>query len=151
MNLDIGDIFTWENFPYPISGGIKRIWFIYFGDGGSSSEYVYIFTTTTNMDRKNEDSILFKKGEYSFESDCILNVGHNHYSQNITKVHIRKHIEDGNINKKGKLQINKIREIYNKVSKSKIINYKDKTAIHNALNMAGITNLESPKKRNRIW
>lgn len=149
MNLDIGDIFIWENFPYPITGEIKRRWFIYFGDGGYFSLDVYIFTTTTNMNRKDEDSIIFKKGEYLFESDCILNVGRNHYSKNITKDDIKKHIENGNISKKSKLQNNKIREIYNKVLKSKFIIYKDKMAIHNALNISGITNLEKPKRRTK--
>lgn len=149
MNLDIGDIFTWENFPYPITDEIKRRWFIYFGDGGFLSVDVYIFTTTTNMDRKDADSILFKKGEYSFERDCILNVGRNHYSKNINKDDIEKHIQNGSINKKSKLPDNKIREIYNKVLKSKFINYKDKMAIHNALNIAGITKLEKPKRRTK--
>lgn len=146
MRLDVGDIFTWENFPYPITGEIKRRWFIYFGDGGYFSIDVYLFTTTTNMDRNNEDSIIFHKGEYSFTRDCILNVGQNHYSKNITKVDIDKHIKNGNINKVSKLQENKIREIYNKVLKSKYISRIDKIAIHDALNRAGIINLTKPKK-----
>ncbi len=146
MSLDVGDIFTWENFPYPITGEIKRRWFIYFGDGGYFSIDVYLFTTTTNMDRNNEDSIIFQKGEYSFTRDCILNVGQNHYSKNITKVDIDKHIKNGNINKVSKLQENKIREIYNKVLKSKYISHIDKIAIHDALNRAGIINLTKPKK-----
>lgn len=146
MRLEVGDIFIWENFPYPITGEIKRRWFIYFGDGGYFSIDVYIFTTTTNMDIKGDESIVFKKGEYSFTSDCILNVGRNHYSKSITKIDIENHINNGNINKINKLQENKIREIYNKVLKSKYIIHKEKIAIHDALNRAGIINLAKPKR-----
>lgn len=143
--LEVGHIFTWDNFPYPAFGEIKRRWFIYLGDDGSDGIYVYITTATTNMNRKSEDSIYFKKGEYSFEADCIVNILEDFYSKKITKDDLKNHSNDITI--KDKLPENKIREIYNKIVKSKTINMKDKKAIHNAFNMSGIYGLEEPKRK----
>lgn len=100
MTLEAGDIFTWDNFPYPITGAIKRRWFVYFGDDGIFGIYVYIFTATTNFDMQDEDSILFKKGEYGFIENCILNVSIDGYSKILTKEDIEKYINKGDINKK---------------------------------------------------
>lgn len=149
MTLEVGDIFTWENFPYPITGEIKRRWFVYFGDDGIFGIYVYIFTTTTNFNRQDEDSIIFKKGEYSFIEDCILNIGIDGYNKILTKEDIEKYINNGDINKKSKLTENKIREIYNKVLKSKRLSRKIKIFIHDALNRHGIKGLKMPPKRIR--
>lgn len=149
MTLEVGDIFIWDNFPYPITGEIKRRWFVYFGDDGIFGIYVYIFTTTTNFNRQDEDSILFKKGEYNFEEDCILNVGLEGYNKILTIEDIKKYINNGDINKKDKLPENKIREIYNKVLKSRKLSRKIKISIHEALNRANITGLKMPPSNKR--
>ena len=58
------------------------------------------------MNRKNEDSIYFKKGEYSFESDCIVNILEDFYSKKLTKDDLKNHSNDITI--KDKLPENKI-------------------------------------------
>ena len=149
MTLEVGDIFTWDNFPYPITGEIKRRWFVYFGDDGTFGIYVYIFTTTTNFNMQDDDSILFKKGEYNFIEDCILNIGIDGYSKILTKEDIEKYINNGDIKKKSKLTENKIREIYNKVLKSKRLSRRIKMLIHDALNRYGIIGLKTPPTRKK--
>jgi hypothetical protein len=150
--LEAGTIFKWQSFPdkRDPNSSIKTRWFIYFGKTGVfiSPVILYMCTTTTQLQyyqsagpRENHKYISFKKGQYGFEDDCILDIDINFYSD-ITEEQFSKCSSDIEIIQK--LPEDQIRRIYKIILHSARIPKIVKRDIHQSLNIAGISGLKLP-------
>ena len=151
--MEVGTVFLWDNFPFSkLSGSsIKPRWFIYLGKTTITSSPIFVFlgTTTTqlhyyesNGERCGHLFIKFGEGEFGFEKDCVLDLDKDLYVQ--IKESIFLSFEE-DINIKGKLSEQKLREIYNLILKSRRIPKIIKRDIHHSFNMAGISGLRKPR------
>lgn len=142
-----GDILLWKDFPYPQMGGkIKPRWFIYLGDSGilSNPIFAYICTTTTQMadfekggKREGHRHFCFKKGEFPFESDCLLDYDESPY-HHLTKQELEKNT---NIQVMGNLGQRLMREIYEGIYSSRSYSRIIKRDIRESINLIGISGL----------
>jgi hypothetical protein len=150
--FESGTVFKWNQFPEPRydKGNIKARWFIYLGDSGilSTPILAYICTTTTQKKRTlqikginySHQLIEFKPTNSPFEEECVLDCDEPPYSKD-------KKIFENNpdIQIKGSLDEQKMREIYNGICKSNAYSPKILNDIHDSLNKAGIMGLKRPK------
>lgn len=149
MTLEAGTVFRWNKFPYPRydKEEIKPRWFIYLGDSGIFSQILiaYICTTTTqtqhfeiNGHRVSHYSIKFESTPKTpFEEDCILDCDEPPFS--IEKKKLENHLD---IEIKGKLKEQKLREIYNGIYRSYAYSPVIINNIHESFNKIGITGLK---------
>lgn len=143
-----GDVFLWKDFPYPNKGGdIKPRWFIYLGNAGifETPIFAYICTTTTQIDdfqkggkREKHRHFLFRKGDYPFEEQCILDYDELPY------INIKKEEIEGTsaIEVRGTLDARTMRVIYEGIYSSRLYSPRVKRDIRDSLNMIGITGLK---------
>jgi len=160
----IGDIFTWDDFPFPKNGAIKDRWFLYLGEGHSEGDVFapfvsFLNTTTTQLsyyedegDRCQNLHILFKESDgYGFERDSILDV-----DQDFSSIdhNVFKDAETKNkILKVGAIPHSVLNKVYSLICKSKNIDWIVKKTIHDNLSAAGINGLSSlpPKRSFKIY
>ncbi|MEA1947233.1 MAG: hypothetical protein U9N83_08005 [Thermodesulfobacteriota bacterium] len=154
MNIDVGTVIRWNNFPLPKYGKEKKPrWFICIGFAGFFAQVaeVYFCTTTTQIDkfenggpREKHDYYIFKTNQsrYSmFDEDCIIDFDEKPYGVEETK--LNDHQNDIEI--KGQLDEQTLRMIYNRICKCKLLSVMVKRDIHNSYNKFGITGLKKPK------
>jgi hypothetical protein len=142
-----GDVFCWKAFPFPQKGGeIKLRWFIYLGDSGIFSNPIFAYICTTTTQRKDFQKgekraehryLLFRKGEFPFEEECLLDFDELPY-QHFTKEALEKNPD---IEIKGTLEPRTIRTIYEGIYYSKLYSPRMKRDIRESLNQIGITGL----------
>ena len=150
MNLKVGDVFRWIDFPDPRGGPIKPRWFVYLGETGSLSQvaFAYLSTTTTTLDdfkaggkRSLHDHHVFKKEEVTFfDEDCVIDYEERPHTVKISK--LETHLAD--IEPKGKLPTDKLRMIYKRVLKSDNYSKSILNDIHDSFNRSGIMGLRRP-------
>lgn len=143
-----GDVFWWKEFPFRRKGGeTKPRWFIYLGDSGIFSQPVFAFicTTTTQIDdfkrggnRENHQRYFFKKGEFPFEAECILDFDEPPFAD-ITKEDLEK---NPNIEIRGTLSPRVMREIYEGIYNCRLYSPRVKRDVRESLNLVGITSLK---------
>ncbi len=137
-----GTVFKWNNFPVPQFGGPQKPrWFIYLGGTGYfiTPEQAH-FSTTTTSDIHNKTGYVFKAEDSIFEQDCILNRDERPYTR------LKSELENNpDIEIKGQLSNQQMKDIYNLISLSKQYSKKIKWDIYNSLNMEGITGLRKPR------
>ena len=150
--MEVGAVFIWQSFPFSkfTQIEIKPRWFVYLGKTSiiSSPIFVLLATTTTQLHHyerggeRNDHSIAkFRSGEFGFEQDCVLDVGWSFYADIPESVFIEYKAD---IDIKGRLPEQRLREIYNLILKSERIAKKVKKDIHHSFNMAGIEGLKKP-------
>lgn len=150
--FEIGSVFRWDNFPSPRVGppGIKPRWFIYLGQSDIFSQVVFAhFCTTTTQtqhfapggSRQNHDKIKFAKGSSPFDEDCFLDCDEPPYTDSLQKLE-----NEENIEVKGILPEQTMRQIYNRLLLSNDYSYAVLCDIHRSFNMSGISGLKKPKK-----
>lgn len=151
MHLKVGDVIRWHDFPYPKAGIIKPRWFIYLGRSSTLTPPVFLYfcTTTTQLqhfivggDRSNHACRRFDVRQFSiFEEDCILD-----YDEEIYALLEDKFIKcKTNIEIKGTLDKDTIRNIYKQYLKSDVCSRMLLIDLHESFNRDGITELKRPK------
>lgn len=152
MNLEVGTLLRWDNFPWPRYGtGIKPRWFIYLGDTGPFAQvaFVYLATTTTQIEHFQSGGIRAGHSHFKFETrqftifdeDCIIDFDDRPYP--IEKVKLLN--RQTNLEVKGKLNEQTLRMIYNRFLRSGVLSKMEMLDIHDSFNNAGITGLAKPK------
>jgi len=152
LNLEVGTLFRWNNFPDPRYGSdIKARWFIYLGDTGPFSQIAifYLATTTTQTNnflkggtRAGHSHFKFETRQFPiFDEDCIIDFDESPYS--IEKENFLKKQSDIII--KGRLKEETLRMIYKRFLESGVCSKMEMLDIHNSFNNAGITGLKKPK------
>ena len=153
MNIDIGTVFRWSNFPYPkYDNETKARWFICIGRSGMFAQIatVYLCTTTTQVqsfqgsgNRSLHDHFIFHANQFPvFEQDCVIDFDEQPYSIESAKLFVNQ----ADITIRGKIGENTLRMIYNRLRSSKFVSPTVLSDIHDSFNRAGITGLRNPKR-----
>ncbi len=152
MNLEVGTVFRWDNFPsHRFGSESKPRWFICLGFSGIFAQVatVYLSTTTTQLQhfgtsgtRRNHSHFIFKTNQHPiFEEDCVIDFDERPYPVAETK--IESHQNDIHI--KGRLNEDTTRMIYNRFLRSRSLSVMELSDIHASYNNAGIVGLKKPK------
>ncbi|MRR17781.1 MAG: hypothetical protein EG826_15140 [Deltaproteobacteria bacterium] len=152
MNLEVGTLFRWDQFPEPRYGTeTKARWFIYLGETGTFSQIalVYLATTTTQIEnfqsgetRSGHDHFKFEKRQFiMFDCDCVIDFDEKPYTIEKDKL-LRS---QANIIEKGKLNEQTMHMIYKKFLQSGSLSKMEMLDLHSSFNKAGITGLKKPK------
>lgn len=160
--MDVGDVFTWDQYPYS-NEETKRRWFIYLGEykdtpdpfDNTSSIMIIAPTTTTQTQyyepgemRAGIPFVRFSPNEgFGFTEECILDLAHRGLV--IPQDIFLENLESQKIQIKGKISDQKLREIYDKIYHSRGYPLMLKRRIHENLNKTGISNLPKPKREKR--
>lgn len=149
MRLKVGDVIRWNDFPYPKEGEIKPRWFIYLGRSSNITHpiFLYFCTTTTQLqyfnaggNRAHHTLKRFDVRQFSiFEENCILDYEEGIYD-NLTEDKFIKC--EANIEMKGSLDSDTMRNIYKQYLKSDICSRKILIDLHESFNQDGITGLK---------
>lgn len=145
-----GDIFRWHNFPYPRYNkeDIKPRWFIYLGDTGklSSPIHSYILTATTTLtliepgEIKHGHTVCrYHPNNSPFDQECIVDIDEGVYSVVANTLENNSDIEV-----RGSLTDQQMRELYNRLIRSRYYSKKELRDIHRSFNDVGITSLRRP-------
>lgn len=145
-----GDIFRWNNFPDPKydTKDIKARWFVYLGDTGKLSSPVisYILTATTNLAligpgrvKHGHTVCRYHPNNSPFEQECIVDIDEGTYP-----VEAKKLEDNPDIEIKGPLTDQQMRELYNKLLRSRHYSKTELRDIHRCFNDAGIAPLKRP-------
>ncbi len=152
MNLEVGTVFRWDNFPDARYGSEEKArWFICVGFSGKFAQIamVYLCTTTTQLEkfkktgsRAAHSKHIFTTNQFQcFEQDCAIDFDERPYPLEKSKLSVcQKDIEI-----RGSIDKNTLRMIYNRFFRSRSMSYKEIVDIHDSFNMAGITGLKKPK------
>ena len=146
--MEVGDVFVWKNFPYPKHGNIKDRWFVFLGHTRfpDTPIFAFISTVTTQIqhyeksgDRATHLFKKFKKGDFGFPEDCILDLDTIYDNIKLDKLTASPDTEI-----KGKIDTPTLKEIYSLLVLSQKISRKVKCYIYESFNYAGITGLKKP-------
>jgi hypothetical protein len=152
LNIELGTVFRWNNFPFPKYGGEEKArWFICIGFSGIFAQVAvaYLCTTTTHLQqfgpagkRKNHDHFKFSKDQFPiFEQDCVVDFDAPIYDVEIAKIDN----DIANIEIKGKLAQDTMRMVYKRFLRSPFLSPVTLRDIYDSFNKAGITGLLRPK------
>jgi hypothetical protein len=146
--MGIGELFYWNNFPYPKNGSIKPRLFILLGKSNIFFPPVvaYLVTFTSqlqhyepNNSREKNTIVRFKKGEFNLDMESVIDLDHDIYDfilesdiQNNKDIKIIDQISN-----------EKLKLIYEKLLLTGISN-KIKNDIHDHFNRIGVTGLKKP-------
>jgi len=148
--MQSGDVFRWNNFPDPKykAEDIKARWFVYLGDTGKiiSPLIVYLITATTNIASMDPGGIKhghtvcrYHPKSSPFDQECIIDINERTYPVDAKAIEGNPDIEI-----KGPLTADQMRELYNKLVKSRFYNRIELKDIHRGFNDVGITSLKKP-------
>ena len=152
MNLEVGTVFRWDNFPsHRFGGESKARWFICLGYSGIFAQVtnVYLSTTTTQLQhfgtsgtRRNHSHFIFKTNQFPFfDKECAIDFYEQPYSVELTKISNCQN----DIEIRGTIDENTMRMIYKRLSSSGFTSPKILSDLHDSFNRAGITGLKKPK------
>lgn len=151
MQLSIGDVIRWDFYPYPKTGNIKARWFIYLGRTSAAATPIFAFlctTTTQTADfepggkRANHDIRRFDVSNFKmFEQACVLDFDEEIHTVPQTAVDSRV----GQIEHKGRLDKETMRNVYKRFMKSGTISKRVLADIHESFTRDEITGLKKPK------
>lgn len=151
MQLTVGDVIYWEDFPNPRDGAAKPRWFIYLGKTALFSMPVFAFlcTTTTQThhfepggSRSNHACKRFDVRQYPlFDRDCILDFDEDLHEIQETAIQKCK----AQIQIRGKLDENTMRYIFKQFSRPGVVSLVTMRDIFESFNRDGITGLKRPK------
>lgn len=152
--MEAGDVFVWRKFPNPKHGEVKDRWFIclWRTDLVSDPIFLHLCTTSASLSeldfkdggrRAGHHNIYYKEGSAPFPFECFLDLNEKPYGESKEIIESCQNIEI-----KGKLTEEQIRQIYNKVDNSPAYSYKIKIDIYDSFTRIGIRGLKRPKKRN---
>ncbi len=156
MNIDVGTVLRWDNFPLARFGQRdKARWLICLGMTGKFAQIavVYCSTTTTQIHdfsrsgrRFNHSHFIFRVNQFPlFDEDCAIDFDERPYPVN-PKI-LSAHSAD--IETKGRLPEETMRMIYNRFLKSSAISPIEMNDIHDSYNRVGITGLKRKKRKKR--
>lgn len=147
--MQSGDVFLWSNFPFPrYDNVIKPRWFVYIGDTGilKTPPVAFLLTATTNTASIDPGGIKhghavcqYHPHNSPFAQECILDVDEGPYPVELSKIQGNIDIEH-----KGALTEQQMRELYNKMFRSRYFNKAVMRDIHRSFNNVGITSLKMP-------
>ncbi len=149
--MQAGDVFRWNNFPEPKynTDDIKPRWFVYLGDTGKLRTPVtfYLLTATTKLasiepgGTKHGHSVCrYHPNSSPFDLECIIDVDEGPYPM----VNPGTLPSNPDIEAKGSLTEQQMRELYNKVLRSQHFSRAVLRDVHRSFNDAGITSLKMP-------
>jgi len=152
LNLEVGTVFRWDNFPsHRFGGESKARWFICLGSSGTFAQVtiVYLSTTTTQLQhfgtsgtRRNHSHFIFKTNQHPiFEEDCVVDFDERPYPVDEAKIKLCQN----DIIIKGQLNEDTMRMIYKQFLRSRSLSVMELNDIHNSYNNAGIFGLQKPK------
>jgi len=152
LNLEVGTVFRWDNFPLRRFGSeSKPRWFICLGFSGIFAQVaiIYLSTTTTQLQhfetsgtRRNHSHFIFKTNQHPvFEEDCAVDFDERPYPVNEAKIKSCRN----DIIIKGQLNEDTMRMIYKQFLRSRSLSIVELSDIHNSYNKAGILGLKKPK------
>jgi hypothetical protein len=156
LNLEVGTVFRWDNFPSRRFGGeSKARWFVCLGSSGIFAQVaiVYLSTTTTQLQhfgtsgtRKKHSKFIFKTNEFPvFDKECAIDFHEQPYSIELAKISNYQN----DIEIRGMIDENTMRMIYKRLSSSGFTSPKILSDLHDSFNRAGITGLKKPKHRKK--
>lgn len=156
MNLEVGTVFRWDNFPSPKFGGeSKPRWFICLGFSGIFAQVaiVYLSTTTTQLQhfgtsgtRRGHSYFIFETNQHPiFEEDCVIDFDERPYPVDEAKIKLCQN----DIIIKGQLKEDTTRMIYKRFLRSSSLSNIELLDIYNSYNKAGIFGLKKPKPLKR--
>ncbi len=152
MNLEVGTVFRWDNFPsHRLGGESKARWFICLGFSGIFAQVaiVYLSTTTTQLQhfgtsgtRRSHSHFIFTTNQHPiFEEDCAIDFDERPYPANEAKI---KSCQN-DIIIKGRLTEDTMIMIYKRFLRSRSLSYMELNDINNIYINAGIIGLKKPK------
>ncbi|MFZ4439546.1 MAG: hypothetical protein ACOYOS_14045 [Syntrophales bacterium] len=151
MQLTIGDVIFWKDFPYPRDGFIKPRWFIYLGRTGAfhTPAFLYLCTTTTQLhhfelggNRSNHALKRFDVRQFPlFEKDCVLDFDEDLHM--IAETDLKRC--GALIEIKGRLDKNTMKNIFNQFSRPGVVSRVILRDIFDSFNRDEITGLKKPK------
>ncbi len=153
MNLKVGTVIRWDNFPSQrFSGKKKARWFVCLGFSGVFAQIatVYLSTTTTQLqhfkdhgERSRHSRFIFETKQFPlFEQDCAIDFDEPLYPTEESQ--LDKYSKDIEI--RGELEVETMRMLYKRFLQSPQLSRKVLFDIHDSYNKAGITGLKKPKK-----
>ncbi len=160
--MDIGDVFTWEAFPFSAEKPFKRRWFVYLGEisDGIPSYFadnltpieIMAPTTTTKLeyyaaggDRDSHPYVLFSPdGNNGFESECVLDLSQS--DGVIKKDVLDSYSKKGDIRTRGNIGNDKLKVIYDKICVSSGYSHKLRSNIYSNLKRVGVTGISLPSR-----
>jgi len=163
--MKIGDVFSWDQYPYNVEGKHKKRWFVYLGEykenpdplDKDSPVMIIAPTTTAQLHYYNPGEPraehphvrFYPKDGFGFVSECILDLAEADVV--VRKTDFQNQEQLGFMEKKGQVTTSRLKEIHKKISNSKGYSWKLKYQIRENMNKIGITGLPKlPKpKRNR--
>ena len=146
--MQTGQLFLWNNFPYPKDNSQKTRLFIFLGKSNiflpPIVAYIITFTSQTqhynpNSDREKNTIVKFKEGEFGLDKDSVADLD-NDFFDFIPESEINT---CGDIKVIGQISSEKLKLIYKKLLQTGI-SKKIKYDIHQCLNNAGVTGLKKP-------
>ena len=157
LQLELGDVFTWEQYPYHIEGEPKRRWFVYLGeykenpDPFEGNVMIIAPTTTTQIhyyepreSRARNPHVRFTPEDgFGFAAESVLDLSNEHIV--VAKSVFRSN--ETSINVRGKVSHARLRLIYEKIRASTGYSPKSKAQIYENLKHAGISGLQPPARR----
>jgi hypothetical protein len=151
LNLEVGTVIRWDNFPVPRRGGeIKARWFVYLGCTSSLTppQICFLATTTTQLHhfcpggrRQNHSHFKFEKRQFpEFDDDCVLDFCEQPYPLLLETLTSKQ----SDIKIRGRLKAETMRQLYNRFFQTKPMSAVVFRDIHASYNLAGITGLKRP-------
>jgi len=121
----IGDVFVWNDFPYPKHGLPKPRWFILLGDScgfNGNDGFVYLLSPSKLVDqhllkyRKSVDYeyMIFNISEYGFKKKCLIDNRTGFYCDFFNNVLTN----NSEVKITGTMENSKLEIIYNKILKT---------------------------------
>ena len=144
----IGQLFSWNNFPYSKEGNLKPRLFILLGKSNiffpPIAAYLITLTSQTqhyepNNYREKNTIVRFKKGEFNLDMESVIDLDHDIYDF-ILESEIQNNKDIKIIDQISNV---KLKLIYGKLLLTGI-SKKIKNDIHQCLNSAGVTGLKRP-------
>jgi len=149
--MNPGDVVRWINYPFQKDGPPKPRWLICLGTMktfGQESQ-LFLSTTTTQLSyyesggkrEKNPKAIIKRSALPFFESDCIIDFLIDEPRPFFESLIIKNH---PNIEFKGKIPNEPMREIFNSLVRSGVVNKKIAQILRQSLIDAGYSGLAKP-------
>jgi hypothetical protein len=136
-----GTVIRWDNLTAPHFGGkLKPRWLVCLGCTDFFSDpLLYYFHSTTTKDRAGEPRLELPRTRYPyFGEDCFIYFNEKPYCCEKTN------LNSADIVKKGKLDPEVLRRLYEGIRSSRHYSKMQLIDIHSSLNMAGLTGIKKP-------
>jgi len=141
MQVEVGAVILWHNFPNPQFGGKpKPRLFLSLGFTGPGVQPRLCYLHTTTRTRRNQVHFFISCTKYGFfDHDCYLYFNEPPYPRQENEINSHR-----DICAVGKIDKLDMKAIYEGIRQSRVYSLMQKMDIRYSLNLAGITGLRSP-------